>query len=175
MFQWSLSEDDYNDDLVKIQKKATVPFLLQLSYLSSVLLSSICSDIRKTISADIIAQLYGFTDDWCKYFGSSEALEDLIIELILKCEQGGSQIIHLLLDCITLKSFHKIDVSVRNVIKEKAQELLGNILIFSFYTKTEKLFFYCTYNYRKCPTRNGLHKKTPEINQFFGFYFKRTF
>lgn len=63
------------NDPSKPQKKATVPFLLQLSYLSSTLLSSICSDIRRIVSADVIIQLYGFTDDWCKYFGSSEALE----------------------------------------------------------------------------------------------------
>lgn len=63
------------NDPVKAQKKATVPFLLQLSYLSSTLLSSICSDVRRIVSPDVIIQLYGFTDDWCKYFGSSEALE----------------------------------------------------------------------------------------------------
>lgn len=27
------------------------------------------------VTADIIMQLSNFTDDWCKYFGSSEALE----------------------------------------------------------------------------------------------------
>lgn len=64
-----------DNDPTKAQRKATVPFLLQLSYLSSTLLSSICSDIRRIVSPDVVIQLYGFTDDWCKYFGSSEKLE----------------------------------------------------------------------------------------------------
>lgn len=113
------------NDPIKGQRKATVPFLLQLSNLSSTLLSSICTDIRRIISAEVVVQLYGFTDDWCKYFGSSEALEELLVGLILKCEKGASQIINLLLDCITSNDFHNVDAVARVVIKEKAQEMLG--------------------------------------------------
>lgn len=57
-------------------------------------------------------------------------LKDLLVGLILKCEKGGSQIINLLLDCITSISFHNIDGTTRIVIKEKAQEILGNNYVY---------------------------------------------
>lgn len=47
MFQWSLRTHFDDTDLVRIQKKATVPFILQLAYLSNTLLSSICSDTKQ--------------------------------------------------------------------------------------------------------------------------------
>lgn len=43
--------------------------------LSSTLLTTICKHIRQTITLEIVVMLYKFIDDWCKYFGSQEALE----------------------------------------------------------------------------------------------------
>lgn len=45
ILQWSLSESVDDSEITKIQKKGTVPYILQLIYLSSTLLSSICTDL----------------------------------------------------------------------------------------------------------------------------------
>lgn len=41
-----MSRTDTNE--MRSQRKATVPFLLQLAYLSPTLLNAMCQDIRKT-------------------------------------------------------------------------------------------------------------------------------
>lgn len=46
LFQWSLEHNILDSQTVHLQKKATIPFLLQLSFLSSTLLSSVTSDIQ---------------------------------------------------------------------------------------------------------------------------------
>lgn len=61
-------------------------------------------------------------EDWCKYFGSNEILEDLLLTLILSCDNGGIQIINLLLDCITID--YNLNDPVIYVIKEKSLEIL---------------------------------------------------
>ncbi|KAI4461984.1 integrator complex subunit 5 [Holotrichia oblita] len=126
LFNSSLIVDTAQDnDAIRLQKKATIPFLLHLSNLSSTLLSTICTNIYHTIPLEVILQLYNFIDDWCKYFGSSEALEDLLVSLILKCEKGASQIINLLLDCIFLEDVSSTDEVQNQIIKMNARDVLG--------------------------------------------------
>ncbi|KAL3269330.1 hypothetical protein HHI36_008402 [Cryptolaemus montrouzieri] len=72
MFKWSLVPCQVNDPS-KQHKKSTVPFILQLSFLSSTLLSSICSDLKEIITTDVIEKIYWFIEDWCRYFGSEES------------------------------------------------------------------------------------------------------
>ncbi|KAJ8941235.1 hypothetical protein NQ318_015667 [Aromia moschata] len=127
MFTWSLRETFEDTDAVRLQKKATVPYILQLVYLSSTLLSSICVDTKNTLKVEVIGRLYHFIEDWCKYFGTPEALEELITTLILRCESGGIQIIHLLLDCILVTKIRGSD-QMKNDIIEKAKEILQNVL-----------------------------------------------
>jgi integrator complex subunit 5 len=126
MFLWSISQDAQDPDATKLQKKATVPFILQLSFLSSTLFSSICNDMKHILSVEVICKLYPFVEDWCKYFGSNEILEDLLLTLILSCDNGGIQIINLLLDCITID--YNLNDPVIYVIKEKSLEILQNVI-----------------------------------------------
>ncbi|KAJ8931709.1 hypothetical protein NQ314_015356 [Rhamnusium bicolor] len=127
MFTWSLRETFEDTDASRLQKKATVPYILQLVYLSSTLLSSICTDTKNTLTVEIIGRLYHFIDDWCKYFGTPEALEELITTLILRCEKGGIQIINLLLKCILVTKLRGNE-QLKSDIIEKAKEILQNVL-----------------------------------------------
>lgn len=128
LFQWSLLLSTTQDlDDVKSQKKATVPFLLQLAYLSPTLLTALSKSIKETLTINVIIQLYEFVSDWCKYFGSSEALQDFIVNLIIKCDVGGVQIINILLDCIFITTQNKNE-EVKKTIKLCATEILEYIL-----------------------------------------------
>ncbi|KAK4875105.1 hypothetical protein RN001_011527 [Aquatica leii] len=128
LFKWSLQPLAFNDsEELKPQKKATVPFLLQLAYLSPTLLQAISKDIKETLPVTVIVQLCNFIDDWCKYFGSPEALKDFIVNLIIKCEVGGVQIINILLDCIFMDTLIEND-SLKNDIKKYAQEMIEYIM-----------------------------------------------
>lgn len=74
------------------------------------------------MSVDIIYKLCPFVEDWCKYFGSNEILEDLLLTLIASCDNGGIQIINVLLDCITVE--HHLNDPLIQSIKEKSLEIL---------------------------------------------------
>ena len=74
------------------------------------------------VSVDIIYKLCPFVEDWCKYFGSNEILEDLLLTLIASCDNGGIQIINVLLDCITVE--HHLSDPLIQSIKEKSLEIL---------------------------------------------------
>lgn len=76
----------------------------------------------------VVMQLYNFIDDWCKYFGSPEALENLLVDLITKCERGGAQIIQLLLDCAFVNQTECTDETVQETICLNAKELLELVL-----------------------------------------------
>ncbi|KAK5644511.1 hypothetical protein RI129_005811 [Pyrocoelia pectoralis] len=128
LFNWSLEPLAFTDPKeYKLQKKATVPFLLQLAYLSSTILVAISKDIKKTLSLFVVAQLCRFIDDWCKYFGSPEALKEIIISLIIKCEVGGVQIINIFLDCISIENLSTSN-EMKSNIQICAQEILENLL-----------------------------------------------
>ncbi|KAF5290000.1 hypothetical protein FQR65_LT11666 [Abscondita terminalis] len=128
LFQWGLQPLKFNDpEDYKPQKKASVPFLLQLAFLSPTLLLAISKDIRKTLSPTVIVQLSNFIDDWCKYFGSPEILKAFIVNLIIKCEIGGLQIINILLDCIFMENLIGNE-NLKNDIKKCAQEMIEYIL-----------------------------------------------
>ncbi|XP_023025427.1 integrator complex subunit 5 omd [Leptinotarsa decemlineata] len=127
MFNWSLRETFEDNDMNRLQKKATVPYILQLVYLSSTLLSSICTDTKNILTVDVVTRLYHFVEHWCRYFGTPEALEELVTTLILRCENGGEQIIKLLLTCIHLSKVRGND-QMKNEIVEKSKEILSNIL-----------------------------------------------
>ncbi|XP_031350418.1 integrator complex subunit 5 isoform X1 [Photinus pyralis] len=128
LFNWSLkplSPGDQED--CKLQKKATVPFLLQLAYLSPTILVAISKDICETLTLSAVTQLCRFIDDWCKYFGSPDALKEIIINLIIKCEIGGVQIINIFLDCILIENV-SIANTMKNSIQKCAQEMLEHLL-----------------------------------------------
>ncbi|XP_060525914.1 integrator complex subunit 5 [Cylas formicarius] len=128
MFTWSLREAFTDTDASRVQKKATVPYILHLAYLSSTLLSSICNETRLLLTTDVIGKLYHMADDWIKYFGTPENLEDHIITLILRCETGGIQIINLLLNCAQITKLKGCNDIIKSCIKEKALEILENII-----------------------------------------------
>ncbi|XP_018328216.1 integrator complex subunit 5 isoform X2 [Agrilus planipennis] len=128
LFNWSHKHMLFQDDSTKSQKKATVPFLLQLAYLSPTLFSTICKDIKKTLTLDVIVELYNYTDDWCKYFGSSESLQTLLVNLILKCDVGAVQIINLLMDCIQTDKLATDDECVKRNIRDTSREILELVL-----------------------------------------------
>ncbi|XP_030761620.1 integrator complex subunit 5 [Sitophilus oryzae] len=128
LFQWSLRETFDDSDLSRLQKKATVPYILQLTDLSNTLLTSICSETKNLLTVDVIGKLYHFIEEWIKYFGTPEALEDHIISLILRCETEGVQIIGLILNCTQLTKLKGCNDVIKTEIREKALELLENIL-----------------------------------------------
>lgn len=74
------------------------------------------------VSVDTINKLCPFIEDWCRYFGSNEILEDLLLTLILSCDNGGIQIINLLLDCISVDT--NLSDSTTQAIREKSLEIL---------------------------------------------------
>ncbi|XP_057653331.1 integrator complex subunit 5 isoform X1 [Diorhabda carinulata] len=127
MFVWSLRETLQDTDIERLQKKATVPYILQLIYLSSTLLSSICIDIRNFLTVDVIVRLYYFVENWCKYFGTPEALEELVTSLILRCENNGIQLIKLMFQCILIDNI-KTNEEIKNEIVDKTKDLLTIVL-----------------------------------------------
>ncbi|KAJ8974661.1 hypothetical protein NQ317_011977 [Molorchus minor] len=72
---WSLRETFDDTDAVRLQKKATVPYSATGVFVNYSL-SAISMDIKNILNVDIMARLYHFIDDWCKYFGTPEVLED---------------------------------------------------------------------------------------------------
>ncbi|KAJ8920161.1 hypothetical protein NQ315_011822 [Exocentrus adspersus] len=146
MFSWSLRETFEDTDATRLQKKATVPYILQLMYLSSTLLAAICTDTKDILNVEIIGRLYHFIEDWCKYFGTPEALEvrnetkvrleslylklfqELVTTLILRCETGAVQIVTLLLNCILVEKVRGSE-DMKNEIIEKSKEILQNVLL----------------------------------------------
>ncbi|ENN75427.1 hypothetical protein YQE_07978, partial [Dendroctonus ponderosae] len=105
-FRLSLKEVFTDSDAIRLQKKATVPYILQLMYLSNTLLSSICHDTRNI----------------CKFS------DEHIISLILQCQTGGIQILNLILSCAQITKLKGCNESAKTDIREKALELLENIL-----------------------------------------------
>lgn len=128
LFAWSLLPYSYTDNEIKSQKTSTVPFLLQLASMSPTLLNAMSTNIRHTLKGSIILRLHSYIHDWCRYFGSPKALQDLTVKLILNCEIDGFQIIQLLLDHIHLTvSTNYSKENVANV-KETCWDILEYIL-----------------------------------------------
>ncbi|CAG9854734.1 unnamed protein product [Phyllotreta striolata] len=127
IYVWSLRETLEDTDLQRLQKKATVPYILQLVFLSPKLLSSLCKDIKSFLTIDAVCRLYYYVGDWYKYFGTPEALEEQVTTLILHCDIGGFEIINILLECILTDKI-KGSNEVKNDIKEKAKDLLMQVL-----------------------------------------------
>ncbi|KDR16305.1 Integrator complex subunit 5, partial [Zootermopsis nevadensis] len=98
LFQWSLEADHHEADGENAERPATVPFLLQLASLSPTLLRALTTDVLHTLTPSMLPKLAALAPGWCDYCGGSRALEDLIVHLALGCEQGGTQILKLLLD-----------------------------------------------------------------------------
>ncbi|CAG9762733.1 unnamed protein product [Ceutorhynchus assimilis] len=124
IFQWSLIETFEDTDMSRLQKKATVPYILQLISLSNTLLWSICDETKNILSVEVIGNLHHFIDDWIKYFGTPEALEEHIISLIVQCRTGGLQIFDLLLKCVKLTKLKGCNDSIKTDIREKALEFI---------------------------------------------------
>lgn len=128
LFSWSVRPYDLLDLDMKLQKLSTVPFLLQLATLSPTLLKAMSTDIKHTMRGNIIYQLYGYVNDWCKYFSSSKNLQDVIVNLILKTEQDGIQIITLLLNYIFLTATDARNQQAVLSIRETAHDILEYVL-----------------------------------------------
>ncbi|XP_072762301.1 integrator complex subunit 5 [Anoplolepis gracilipes] len=133
LFEWSLDEDVNLDEDTKKQKLATVPFLLNLASLSQTLLKAMTNNVLQTLRPDVIPRLALFATDWCKYFNNQPAaLIDLMVHLVLGCEQGASQIINILLDTSLNTSnvgYHSVNAaqSVKNVCREILELILQEI------------------------------------------------
>lgn len=67
-FQWSL-QPSQKGDTEKPLKKSTVPFILQLSHLSSTLLSSICSNLMEISKFSLLEYVQ---DNSLKFSDSSQ-------------------------------------------------------------------------------------------------------
>lgn len=128
LFSWSVRPYDLLDLDIKSQKLSTVPFLLQLATMSSTLLKAMSTDILHTLRGNIIFQLFGQVNEWCKYFTSSKNLQEIIVSLILKTEQDGIQIISLLLNYIFLSASDLRNQQAALTINETAHEILEHVL-----------------------------------------------
>jgi hypothetical protein len=81
------------------------------------------------VTPSMLPKLAALAPGWCDYFGGSQALEDLIVHLALGCEQGGTQILKLLLDAASPG-----DDSIAGApdspacasVKATSREILGN-------------------------------------------------
>ena len=51
--------------------------------------------------------------------------QDLLVNLILKCESGGSQIINLLLDCVFMEKMDLVENEMKQSIQMNARDVLG--------------------------------------------------
>jgi integrator complex subunit 5 len=77
----------------------------------------------------MLPNLAALAPSWCDYFGGSQALEDLIVHLALGCEQGGTQILKLLLDATSPLDYLTTAVpesSVSASVRSTSREILGN-------------------------------------------------
>ncbi|GLH07144.1 Uncharacterized protein GBIM_12672 [Gryllus bimaculatus] len=110
LFKWSLQPPKPGEEA---QRRATVPFLLQLGSLS--------------INVDMLPQLAELAPGWCIYFGGRQALEDLIVHLARNCEEGGTQMLHLLLDAsspVDASKYHSnVALTSRRILELLLQEL----------------------------------------------------
>ncbi|XP_065173710.1 integrator complex subunit 5 isoform X2 [Atheta coriaria] len=103
LFKSCLNEDKQDSSPQnEIYRKATVPFLIQLFVLSDTMLNAISDQIKENLTVHTITKLYNMTNDWFKFFGSIDALQETMVALIMKCSKGGEHIIELLLKCIAL-------------------------------------------------------------------------
>ncbi|XP_044730967.1 integrator complex subunit 5 [Chrysoperla carnea] len=107
---------------VKLQKRVTVPYLLQLASTSHTLRKALTMNIQETVNVNMITQFNDYISEWCKHFQSSESFLDLVVQLALGCEHGGIQIINLLLDCITSQQ-------LPSSIQQNCHLILENILL----------------------------------------------
>jgi integrator complex subunit 5 len=92
----------------------------------------------------MLPKLAALAPSWCEYFGGSQALEDLIVHLALGCEQGGTQILKLLLDAASPLDCSVIaapNSATSASIKETSREILGN----NFWKECCIIFLYIKY------------------------------
>ncbi|XP_058797109.1 integrator complex subunit 5 [Phymastichus coffea] len=133
LFMWSLDENvNVNDDM-KTQRLATVPFLLNLASLSSMLLKALTGDISQILRPDVIPRLALFSAEWVRYFSNdSTKLIKIVVHLALGCDQGALQIINTLLDTSLNPSnvgYHSVNAAhnVKNVCREILELMLEEI------------------------------------------------
>ncbi|CAB3365565.1 Hypothetical predicted protein [Cloeon dipterum] len=94
LFKWSLSDEDSTDAL----KLATVPYLLHLASLNSILFKALSAEALQSLNCKMLPKLAKLASSWSNYFGGGTAMQDLVVHLALGCEQGGAQAFSLLLD-----------------------------------------------------------------------------
>uniref|UniRef100_A0A1B6D092 Integrator complex subunit 5 n=1 Tax=Clastoptera arizonana TaxID=38151 RepID=A0A1B6D092_9HEMI len=98
LFQWSFEENPNDNEDTILQKVATVPYILELASLSTVLLKSLSTDVLLSLNCDVIHKMVPFAPKWCNYLGGRIALQELVIHLSLGCSSGGEFVFKLLLD-----------------------------------------------------------------------------
>ncbi|XP_069703249.1 integrator complex subunit 5 isoform X2 [Periplaneta americana] len=128
LFEWSLEPELHEADGDNAERPATVPFLLQLASLSPTLLRALTSDVLQTLTPSMLPKLAALAPNWCNYFGGSQALEDLIVHLALGCEQGGTQILKLLLDASSPLDNSIPNSSSSTSVKAISREILELLL-----------------------------------------------
>lgn len=128
LFCWSVRPYDLHDIEKKSQKLSTVPFLLQLATMSPTLLKAMSTDIQHTLRGNIIFLLFNHVPDWCKYFSSPKNLQEIIVNLILRTEQDGIQIINLLLNYVFLTAPDVRNQQAAAIIQDTTHEILEHVL-----------------------------------------------
>lgn len=143
LFMWSLDENVVSED-VKIQRLATIPYLLNLALLSPMLLKALTSDISQILWPDVIPRLALFSADWIRYFNNDPtSLLNVAVRLALDCDQGALLIINILIDTSLNPSnvgYHSVNAAhnVKNVCREIIELILEEIN-FTVRTETTKL------------------------------------
>uniref|UniRef100_A0A0C9QQX7 INTS5 protein n=2 Tax=Fopius arisanus TaxID=64838 RepID=A0A0C9QQX7_9HYME len=136
LFKWSLDENLSDDDQIRKQKVATVPFLLKLASMSQLLLKIITTVVLQTlfpVRPDVIPRLAVFAPDWCNYFENQpKILLEVTVHSILACEQGAWQIISILLDTSLSTSnvgYHGVNaaLAVKNVCREILEMIIQEV------------------------------------------------
>ncbi|KAK0086015.1 hypothetical protein PV325_004038 [Microctonus aethiopoides] len=136
LFKWSLDENINDDEIMRKQKRATVPYLLKLASVSQLLLKVITTVVLQTlfpVRPDVIPRLAVFAADWCSYFDNQpDVLIDLTVRMALACEQEAWQIISILLDTSLNTSnvgYHGVNaaITVKNICREILEMILEEI------------------------------------------------
>ncbi|XP_008210247.1 integrator complex subunit 5 [Nasonia vitripennis] len=133
LFMWSLDENVNVNEDTKVQRLATVPFLLNLASLSSMLLKALTNDLSQILTPDVIPRLALFSTDWVKYFkNDATSLINIAVHLALGCDQGALQIINILLDTSLNPSnvgYHSVNAAqnAKNVCREILELILEEI------------------------------------------------
>lgn len=110
------------------QHFATIPFLLQLASMSNMLLRVITTDIVVTLNVDILNQISEQVPRWrSSFLPDLDSLVALIVHLVLRSEDGGTQVVLFLLD--TADDEHSADSTVSPKVHGTCALILDCLLL----------------------------------------------